>query len=194
MARPSKARQRREQLRPVIAEAFADLGYRRATTAEIARRCELQEIQLFRIWPDKKSMFLDAIDHVHASAMDWWAQLVAEGDADRSAAERILAEEARRHGESRLYRIVFAGLNESDDPDIRAALRNLFKRFHAFVTDRVAEHRTDRESATDDAGEAAWAIIGLGLVADVRREMHFGSAQDRQRTWEVAGQQLLDRG
>ena len=51
----SKA-ERRAEFIPILANAFAELGYRRATTAELARRCDVQENILYRLWPDKRSM------------------------------------------------------------------------------------------------------------------------------------------
>ena len=42
MPRPNQTAQRRKQLLPVIARAFAELGYRRATTAELAQRCKVR--------------------------------------------------------------------------------------------------------------------------------------------------------
>lgn len=39
MPRPSRLPEKRRELLPTVARAFAELGYRRATTAELARRC-----------------------------------------------------------------------------------------------------------------------------------------------------------
>ena len=49
MPRPSKADERRRELLPLVAEAFSELGYRRATTAELAARCGVQENILYRL-------------------------------------------------------------------------------------------------------------------------------------------------
>ena len=43
MPRPNQTLEKRRELLPVIARAFAELGYRRATTAELARRCGVRE-------------------------------------------------------------------------------------------------------------------------------------------------------
>ncbi len=90
MPRPSQAKQKRLDLLPVIARAFAELGYRRTTTAALAARCKVQENILYRLWPDKKAMFIASIDYVFdLSERIWESQL--ESKAKGSAAERLLA-------------------------------------------------------------------------------------------------------
>ena len=49
MPRPDRSPDRRRELAPVLARAFAELGYRRATTAELAERCGVQEKALYRL-------------------------------------------------------------------------------------------------------------------------------------------------
>ena len=63
MPRPSQSNEKRRQLLPVVARTFAELGYRRVTTAELAKRCNVRENILYRLWPDKKAMFVAAIDY-----------------------------------------------------------------------------------------------------------------------------------
>ncbi|MEX0654576.1 MAG: TetR/AcrR family transcriptional regulator [Phycisphaeraceae bacterium] len=197
MPRPSLAHERRAELRPVIARAFAEAGYRRMTTAELARRCGLQETQLFRLWPDKRAMFLAAIDYVYAVAVEQWQTLLRASEVDDGgddAAQRLLAYEAKHHGEWGLYRIVFAGLSESDDPEVRRALRRMYARFHRFIARQITAHRAANEGATHtpDPELAAWAIIGMGTVADVLRELRVGSAAQRRELFEQVGQVMLE--
>jgi AcrR family transcriptional regulator len=193
MPRPDRSRERRRELLPALARAFADFGYRRATTAALAERCGVQEKSLFRLWPDKRAMFLAALDRVFEESEAMWSKLAAAKDGERTSAERLLAYESRHHGENRLYRIVFAGLSETDDPEIRSALADLFGRFHALVADRVREHRGGRRAAAAAAPElAAWAIVGLGVAANVGRELGTLSERERERLFTDVGGRLLD--
>src|SRR5262249_44206974 len=137
MPRRNRLAERRRELTPVLASAFADLGYRRATTAAIAERCKVGENILYRLWPDKKAMFLAALDHVFTVSESVWQRLIAESRDAADAFDKLLEYESKHQGEHRLYRIVFAGLSETDDPDIRSALRSLYGRFHRFVRDRI---------------------------------------------------------
>ena len=76
----------------------------------LARRCGVQETILYRLWPDKKAMFIAAIEWVYDLSTRTWEDLLAGGAAKKSAAERLLDYEATHHGEFGLYRIVFAGV------------------------------------------------------------------------------------
>ena len=57
MARPNLSDARRRELIGTVATTFAELGYRRTTTANLAERCGVQEAILYRLWPDKRAMF-----------------------------------------------------------------------------------------------------------------------------------------
>src|SRR5215213_2242242 len=185
MAFPSKTEQRRKDFTPLIAAAFIELGYRGTTSAQLAQRCGVRENVLYRVWPTKKAMFLDAVGHVYAATMAAWDRVAADRALGRTVAERILSNQADYHGRMRLYRIVFAGLTE-DDPDIKSALRDVYRRFHQFIAARIGEHRAgDGEprrrkgesaprpnlSTAPEPAVAAWALIGLGAVIDMQREL-----------------------
>ncbi len=189
MPRPSLVRQKRTELIPVVARAFAELGYRRATTAELARRCGVRENILYRLWPDKKAMFIASIDHVYELAHGIWSGVLSPS-ADGHGAERLLAYEAAHHGEFGLYRIVFAGLSETDDPDIRRALRRMYTRFQRFIAAAVSGRRRG-SAGLPDAELVAWAIIGLGTVANIGRDLGLLTAPQRQRLIAAAGRTLM---
>src|SRR5712671_3952032 len=111
MARPSQSAAKKKELLPVIAAAFAELGYRRTTTADLARRCGVRENVLYRLWPDKKAMFVAAIDYVFDLSAETWRGLLKQSAKKQTHARRLLAYEAAHHGEFGLYRIIFAGLS-----------------------------------------------------------------------------------
>jgi AcrR family transcriptional regulator len=195
-ARPDRSRERRAELLPAIARAFAELGYRRTTTAELAARCDTQEVVLYRLWPDKKAMFAAVLEHVYDVSVASWERLLTADDG-RSAAERLLEHEATHHGEHGFHRVVFAGLSEADDPELRTALARMYGRYHEFVVQRVAEHRgRDRAAASagDGDGElAAWALIALGTVTSIGRELRLMTAAQRARLWRGVGPLLLGK-
>lgn len=195
MPRPDRSLERRSELRPALAQAFAELGYRRATTAELARRCGTQETVLYRLWPDKKAMFLAAIEHVLEHSERVWEALLAGSTDRRRAAARLLEHEAEHHGERQLHRIVFAGLSETDDPDVRAALRRMYRGFHRFIKERWAEHVPAQRTAARVDGElVAWALIGLGTIASIGREVGAVDRGARRELFTVLGARLLDLG
>lgn len=192
MARPSQIAEKRRELLPIVAKAFADLGYRRTTTSQLAERCKVQENILYRLWPDKKAMFIAAIEHVYDLSLAVWKRLLVKGEKGKSGAERLLEYEASHHGEFGHYRIVFAGLSETDDPDIQAALASMYQRFQRFVREQVVAHRRNRNaSSPPDPALAAWALVGLGTVANIGRELGLLNDRQRRRLMVEIGQVLL---
>lgn len=192
MARPNLTHEKRRELVPVVARAFAELGYRRTTTAELARRCGVQENVLYRLWADKKEMFIAAIRHVYDQSMAIWERVLGSGDPSQSAAERLLAYEATHHGEFGLYRIVFAGLSETDDPEIHAALADMYQRYHRLIRRQIAAHRERHGGNEREAGLAAWAVVGLGTVANLGRELRLLTERQRQHLFARVGRLLLE--
>lgn len=190
MPRPDRSHQRRAEFLPAIAKAFAELGYRRTTTAELAARCTTQEVVLYRLWPDKKAMFLAVLDHIYDTSVAAWEKLLSATDA-QSAAERLLEYEATHHGEWGFYRLIFAGISDADDPEIRRALAQLYTRYHEFIVRRLVEHRGERAQAGTE--QAAWALIGLGTIASVGKELGLLGGGDRARLWQTIGPLLLGK-
>ncbi len=193
MPRPSRTMEKRRELLPIVARAFAELGFRRTTTAELARRCGVQENILYRLWPDKKAMFIAAIGYVYDQSVAIWSRLVAQGDGGETPAERLLAYESRHLGEFGHYRIIFAGLSETDDPDVRAALSDTYRRFQRFVQQQIVAHRQRHGQRGAPAPEtAAWAVVGLGTVANIARELELLSDAERRRLFTAIGRLLLE--
>jgi AcrR family transcriptional regulator len=198
MPRPSQLDEKRRELLPVVAKAFADLGYRRATTAALAERCGVQQNILYRLWPDKRAMFIAVIGHVFDSAIETWTRVLAKGGKSTPAA-RLLAYEAENIGKFGYHRLVFAGLNESNDPAIRSALADMYSRYQRFVRDHVLDHRGKGgkggkrgKAATNEAELIAWAIIGLGTVTTISKELGLQDSDARRRTMATVGSLLLD--
>ncbi|MFO0895633.1 MAG: helix-turn-helix domain-containing protein [Phycisphaerales bacterium] len=208
MPRPSQLAEKRRALLPTVAKAFSELGYRRATTGELAARCGVGENILYRLWPDKKAMFIAAIGYVYDLSAESWLRVLSRPDGERSTASRLLAHEADAMGTQGHHRIVFAGLNETDDPEIRAALAGMYQRYQSFVRDQVMTHRQHQgrerpsrarsarpapaRAASEDATARAWAVIGLATVANITRELGLLDDASRRRVMARMGNLLLD--
>lgn len=192
MARPNQSDQRRTELVPVLAKAFAELGYRRATTAALAKRCGMRENQLYRLWPNKKAMFLASIDYLYEFTEAKWSELLSQ-DNETSPAERILNWEGEHRGETGLHRITFAGLNETDDPEVREALRRMYTKFQNFIIGQVEAHRDGAGCGDDpDAALTAWAVIGLGMMTNITLELGLLDTKAQTRLIRGVGSLLLE--
>ena len=193
MPRPNQTREKRQALLPIVARTFAQRGFRRTTTAELAARCGVRENILYRLWPDKKAMFIAAIGYVYDQSVAIWSGLLKQDGPGGTPAERLLAYEAHHMGEFGHYRIVFAGLSETDDPDIRAALSDMYRRFQRFVEKQIAAYRRRQgRRARPAPALSAWAIVGLGTVANIARELRLVSDEERGRLFASIGRHLLE--
>jgi AcrR family transcriptional regulator len=192
MGRPSTLEDKRREFLPVLAAGFAEHGYRRLTSAELAARCGVGENVLYRIWPDKQAMFLAALEWVYLFSERTWERVLADESGSQSPFARLLDYEARHLGEHGLHRIIFAGLSETDDPRIKRALRDLYARFHELIRRKVVEHRSGDEDGRLDPDLVAWAIVGLGTVANVGRELSMLGAEGRRELLWGAGALLAD--
>ena len=189
MARIQRADERRRKLLPLIADTFRELGYRRTTTAELARRCRVQEPILYRLWNDKRAMFIAAIDYVRQfSEAKWSKQGNVRGK--RSVAERILQQEAAQIGEFRNYRLIFTGLSELDDKAIRESLRAMYGIWHKTICGYVEAHRGARKGHPPPP-VAAWALMGLGTIVTIGSELGLLSEPDRRALLEDGGKMFL---
>ncbi len=191
MPRPNQSAQRRQELTPILAKTFAEYGFRRTTTAELARRCGVRENILYRLWSDKKAMFIAAIEYTYELSATTWGKLLAEGDGATSPAVRLLEYESTHQGEFGLYRIVFAGLSETDDPEIRDALAKMYRRYLRFIRRQIGAHRAPGTADAPDATLTAWAIIALGTVANIGRELGLLSGNKRRQLMTGIGRPLL---
>lgn len=193
MPRPSRIDEQRKELLPIVARTFAELGYRRATTAELSRRCGVKENILYRLWKDKKAMFIASLDAIYELALEKWTALAEVSDPERSVAERTLDYEAEHLGEAGLHRLVFAGLNETDDLDIRRAMARLYRSFHRFVRREIQAHdRLRGREEARDPGRRAWTIIGLATFANISRELDLLGDRARRDLIATEGRQILD--
>lgn len=192
MGRPNLSAQRRAELLPKVAAVFAEFGYRRTTTAMLAERCAVQETVLYRLWPDKRLMFTASIEFVAEHSQAIWDEALAQRDAAETTAEAVLEYEADHLGEFGLYRILFAGLSETDDPAIKDALRAAYRSFHRFILARVEDHRSAGKGRRQPRAELiAWAMIGLGTAVNLGRELDLLPGRARRELLAAVGKQLL---
>jgi len=193
MPRPNQTDEQRKRLLPIVCQVFSELGYRRTTTAQLAERCGVRENILYRLWPDKKAMFLAAIDDIFQQRTDMWSQLLADDPSPGDAVARLVAYEAKHQGEFGFYRVVFTALAETDDADIRSALKGMYRHFQQLVKRHVVEGRGgERQSFGLSADAAAWALIGLATVSNIVRELELLGPRQREQMFAAVGKHLVE--
>ena len=71
----------------------------------------------------------------------------------------------------------------------------MYARFHRFIRQQITAHRRGRGiEGAPDAALTAWAIVGLGNVANVSRELRVLTDRGRKRLFSDAGLLLLNPG
>jgi AcrR family transcriptional regulator len=192
VARPSQTEEQSRKLLPIVCEVFSELGYRRTTTAELAHRCDVRENILYRLWPDKKAMFLAAIDDIFRSRAETWNEILTDRPAPEQAVERIIEHESHHQGGHGFYRIVFTALTETDDDDIRVALVGMYKRFHQLVCRQVEAGRGFDDLETGLPTEmAAWGLLGLATISNIIRELNLLPPRRRERMFATVAECLV---
>ena len=194
MPRPSQVEHRRKELLPKIAETFSQLGYRQATTALLAARCNVRENILYRLWKDKKAMFVASLDNLFESRRKIWKKLLDDPHGTGSRVERLISCESENRGETPLHRLIFAALGETNDPDIRAAMRRMYRRYYKFLCKEIDQHRGGSQVALDTT-KTALAIIGVVTATNVliefdlapRRSRRFVSELLSEVSWSLLG-------
>ena len=189
----SKTRQekRRDELLPAIVAVFAEHGYRGATTAELARRCQCQETILYRLWTDKKGMFLDAVEYVAENNLRIWRELLRDKEAAEGGVSAIVAYESRHLGEFGNHRIVFSALSETDDPQIREALQRMYWRIHAFLVEQLASSGICDGDSGLSIECLAWSLVGLGTIGTILGEIGVLGTTGKETFLREAGRALL---
>ncbi len=190
MPRPSQIDEQRKKLLPIVCQTFSELGYRRTTTAELSQRCEVRENILYRLWPDKKAMFLAAIDDIFQSRAEKWEQILVDLPSPESRVERLIAYEAEHQGEFGFYRVIFTALAETDDDEMREALVRVYRQFHKMVSQQIT---TGREDDRDHlaVSDAAWGLVGLATISNIIVELNLLGPRQRKQMFASVAQVLV---
>lgn len=191
MPRPSQTEEQRKKLLPIVCQTFSELGYRRTTTAELSQRCEVRENILYRLWPDKKAMFLAAIDDIFQSRAEMWAKIIGSQPSPELGIERLVAYEVQHQGEFGFYRVIFTALAETDDDEIRTALTRMYRQFHRLVSKQIETGRErDRDRSRLPVSDAAWALLGLATISNIILELNLLGPRQRKQMFAAVAESL----
>jgi AcrR family transcriptional regulator len=190
MSRPSQAEEQRKKLLPIVCQTFRDLGYRRTTTAELAQRCGVRVNILYRLWPDKKGMFLAAIDDIFQSRAEKWGQLLADLPDPARRVERLIAYETQHQSEFGFYRVIFTALAETDDDEMRETLIQTYRQFHKLVVQQISTDRAGHPKRAP-ASDAAWGLIGLATISNIIVELNLLGPRQREQMFAAVAKSLV---
>jgi AcrR family transcriptional regulator len=160
---------RREQLLDAAIEAFAESGFRGASTAGIAARLGVSEPTLFRHFESKRALYLAAIDRSADRLIEQWRALSAGCATPLEALLEIgrwYAAELQRDSRHLLLRLRSYG--EAADPEVVERIRARFREVFAFVQELHERARREGLIAADtDTHARTWLFMAIGTLLDV---------------------------
>jgi AcrR family transcriptional regulator len=184
--------EKKKTLLPLIAASFTELGYRRATTSALAARCKVKEAILYRLWPDKKAMFLDSLDFIAENLLTVWKKQLSTTAEKKTGLEVLLSYESEHFAELNSYHIIFSGLTEASDPDIKASLQRMYFRIHTFLVEYITRYKIETEQPQGlDTTILAWALMSIGTMATITKHLGILTEQQRGQLLEDASKALL---
>lgn len=159
------AYERRQQLLSTAATVFAERGYARATTAELARAAHVTEPIIYRHFKSKKELFIALINRTGEETLRLWKQSLHNAPDPAERLRRLIGANPMVGDRGRGgYRVIVQAMTEIADGDIRAALVHHLIALHEFVANEVIR--------AQDAGFVskrfspqitAWMLLHLGL-------------------------------
>jgi AcrR family transcriptional regulator len=152
---------RRRQVLGIAAEEFAQAGLHGASTDTIARRAEITQAYVFRMFGSKKALFLEVVVAAFGRLTEGMSQ-AAHGKTGPGA----LAEMGSRYNELLADRtsllLQLQGFAACGDPEVRAAVRESFGRMWETVADT-----TGLDAVTVKAFLAFGMLLNQGAALQV---------------------------
>lgn len=163
------ARDRRESILAAATEVFAELGYQRGRTAEVARRLGVSEPVVFQNFGTKASLFAAVVRHAAGDVCGLLEQLIASPVPVAGLLRTMLDPGHLRsvHSAGTVGAIFAEAAAVSGEPEVETAAREATQRFAVLVADLLDRGRAGGELRADlDTEAAAWWL--LSLVASQR--------------------------
>lgn len=194
------AAERREQLLDRAAELFAEMGYARATTAELAKAAGVTEPIIYRHFKSKRELFIALIERTGEQTLEHWGQHLADADDPAERLRRLIGDNpmvvpSGRQG----YRVFLQAISEvGHDPEIRAALENHIRNLHKFLHHELQRAQDNRRVTTRFSADLiAWLLIysglGYGVSSAMQIEGHGIDAASGTHVQEVIARILVGR-
>jgi AcrR family transcriptional regulator len=165
------AGERREMVLEAALGEFAVGGLAGTSTEDVARRAEISQPYLFRLFPTKKALFLALVERCFRRVED--AFTAAAGDSVGEEALEAMGHAYKRLLEDRtLLLLQMQAYAACDDPAIRAATRAGYKKLWMLV-----------ERLTGLPFERVVEFFAMGMLMNVAAAMDLPAVDERWTRW-----------
>ncbi len=182
-----KGEERYRQLLQVATHEFAQHGYGKVGTSDIARRASVAEPTIYRHFESKYDLFVTTARQAAGEVLGGLRQ-AAEGAPSAAAALKSVARSFLEDLEQRpeLLFMFRRAVEESDDPDIRDLASKHLREAHSLLVQLLQQARREGAVTSEaDAEALAWALVGLGELAITAQMLNMWDAAMRQRLQEA---------
>ena len=172
------AAKRREQLLDVALELFAEHGYARATTSELARIAGVTEPIIYRHFASKKELFIALIERTGQQTLEQWEQDLKNAADPADRLRRIIGDNPMVSARGRAaYRVLLQSITETGDEQIREAVTGHIRSVHAFLRGEIERAQGAHQVFSRYSAEIlAWLLVhvgmGYGVVTAMGVERH----------------------
>lgn len=159
------AAERKEQLLDRAAELFAERGYARTTTAELAKAAGVTEPIIYRHFSSKRGLFIALIERTGRQTLEQWEQDLAGAKDAAERLRRVIGDNPMVSARGRAgYRVFLQAISEVDDPEIHKALADHIGKVHAFLVKEIKLAQEQHKVAGRFSAEIiAWLLINIGM-------------------------------
>src|SRR5215471_2775186 len=165
------AEERREQVLEVALGEFAAKGLAGTSTEDVARRADISQPYLFRLFATKKALFLTLVDRCFKKVE--YTFIEAAGDSVGEEALEAMGDAYEKLLEDRtLLLLQMQAYAATDDPEIRAATRDGYKDLWMLV-----------ERLTGLPFERVVEFFAMGMLINVAAALDLPAVDERWTSW-----------
>lgn len=156
---------RRAQLLETAAELFAEHGYARATTSQLAKAAGVTEPIIYRHFGSKRDLFIALVTQTSHETIAFWEEQLRAAQTPAERLSTLVDGNPMVHPRFQsAYRVILQAITEVGDSGIAEALREHMATVHAFLAKEIESGQAAHKVTARYSPELiAWLLIDVGL-------------------------------
>jgi len=151
---------RRSDIISAAIEVFAETGYYRATTAQVAERATISQPYIFRFFPTKEALLMTALEVSWARIIESFHQVVESASPEKLEIDLIFAYE-KILGDYRNEVLLQMQAQTIQEDSIREAMRNGFREVRQIVLEAF------RKAEIMNPEERTMLFLARGMLCNI---------------------------